>query len=427
VKAGARCTGCGTDFPALGGVPSLVPEPARKLADWRRQVARMAELNERSLATIDEQLKRFDLLPATRQRIEKLRVATVENAERVVGLFSAAGLEPDPRAKAGDGDFNIIEYYEHILRDWAWDRDGTAENGRALAQVKDAIGAEPLGRMLVLGAGPARLAYDLAIAHQPALTVALDLSPLLLLAARRIIFDGGLRLHEFPAEPRQGSLATFEHALSAPQGPPPRFHLLLADAFTPPLRRGVFDTVVTPWFIDIVPVDVRVTLALIHGLLKPGGRWINYGPLAYPSGHAHGQRYTPDELFELIGLAGFDRGETRVERIEFMSSPVAAHAKISQVISFAARKLEPLPAPPDLPAPAWLLLSHLPIPRFPGLDAFVPEHPLLAYLKQRIDGRATLADLAAMIIKDHGARPDAALEGTRAMLGLIVQAVQAPK
>jgi uncharacterized protein YbaR (Trm112 family) len=426
-KQAARCADCDTEFPEVGGIPCLVPEPAKKRADWRRQLARVVELNERSVATIDDELKRFDLLPATRARIEKLRVGNLRNAEAVTGLFSAAGLEPDAKAKVTGEDFNVIEYYDHILRDWAWDRDGRGENGRAFAQVKEAAGEAPLGKTLVLGAGPARLAYDLAIDRKPELTVALDLSPLLLLAAKRIIFGEPLRLHEFPAEPRDTNSVAFEHELSAPRGRPANFHFLLADAFHPPLRREAFDTIVTPWFIDIVPVDIRITLSLIHGLLKPNGRWLNYGPLAYAKEAPHGQRYSPDELAELIALAGFSAITPRIERIEFMSSPVAAHAKISHVLSFAARKLDPLPTPPATDPPAWLLLSHLPIPRFPGLDEFDHEHPLLRYLKARIDGKATLADLAGKMITEHGARPDAALDGTRAMLNLMLDATRAQK
>jgi hypothetical protein len=424
-KDGARCAACGTDFPDVGKVPSLFVEPRRKTADWQRQVTRVVELNERSVELMDEQLKRFDLLPATRGRIETLRAANLQNAERVVGLFRDAGLEPDTRAKASDSAFNVIEYYEHILRDWAWDRDGSGENGRAFAFVKEAIGEDRrLGRTLVLGAGPCRLAYDVQLEYQPELTVALDISPLLLLAARRILFGTDFRLFEFPAEPRNLASVCADHALAAPRGAPERLHLLLADAFSPALRPGSFDTVFTPWFIDIVPVDIRVTLALLHRLLAPGGRWINYGPLAYPNEHAHGQRYSPEELFELVALAGFERGKPRIEQIEFMRSRVAAHAKISQVICFQARKLDPLPRPPEAKPPAWLMLAHLPIPRFAGLDGFKPEHPLLGYIARLIDGRATLADLAARMIKDHGARPDAALDGTRALVNLVHEACQ---
>jgi hypothetical protein len=178
--------------------------------------------------------------------------------------------------------------------------------------------------------------------------------------------------------------------------------------------------VVTPWFIDIVPTDLRETLALIHRLLAPGGRWVNYGPLSYHAEQAHVLRYTHEELYELVDLAGFERGPTRTTRIDFMQSRAAARGKVIDVLNFAARKRPDGPAvqaPPGGP-PAWLMLPHLPIPRFAGLDGYRPEHPMLKYVVGLIDGKRTLADVAKKMIDEHGARPEAALAGTRAMLSI---------
>jgi hypothetical protein len=71
-----------------------------------------------------------------------------------------------------------------------------------------------------------------------------------------------------------------------------------------------------------------------------------------------------------------------------------------------------------------MVLSHLPIPRFEGLDAYKPDHPLLVYLQKLIDGNATLDDLAQRMIDEHGARPDAALDGTRALVNVLIGAAR---
>jgi hypothetical protein len=262
---------------------------------------------------------------------------------------------------------------------------------------------------------------------KPALTVALDISPLFLVAAKRVMFGTGLELQEFPAFPADSASVCVQRQLRAPAGAPPRFHLLLADAFAAPLRAGAFDTVLTPWFIDIVPVDIRRTLSVIHPLLAPGGRWINHGPLNYQKQHPHSQRYTLDELYTLIRLAGFSPGEARAEQMPLLASRASANARLERVITFAARKEEisvPDPGtehPPSAGPPPWLLFSHLPIPRFAGLDRFRTDHPVMAFVARGIDGAATLGDLAARMIKEHGARPDAALDGTRALVNLLHQ------
>jgi hypothetical protein len=412
-----RCLSCGTVFPTLSGIPCLFREPARELAEWRRQLGVYAALLERGVASMTEQLAAYDLLPATKRRLAVLRDATVENGERVMALLRMAGLTPSPAgAEAAEGGFSFIEYYDHLLRDWAWEGQ---ETGRARDLVLEALGDDrQLGRVAVLGAGGCRLAYDLHLRCKPAVTVALDISPLFLIIAKRVMFGTGLPLFEFPASPRDLDAVAVERTLRAPSGAPQGLHLVLGDAYASPLRAGSFDTVVTPWFIDIVPVDVRETLALIHGLLAPGGRWINHGPLSYAKQRPYAQRYTPAELAALVELAGFTAPQLREDPIELLRSEAAAGGRHERVLTFAVRKQDP-PTTTEGAPPAWLMLPHLPIPRFPGLDAFRPEHPVLAFVARAVDGRATLGDITARMVKEHGARAEVALAGTRALLTIV--------
>jgi uncharacterized protein YbaR (Trm112 family) len=420
-----RCPRCQRSFPRVQGIPCLFADAAARLEDWRRQLATYQRLLAQGAELTEQQLGAYDLLPATRQRLQGLKAAAAENGQRVTALFRSAGITPsegEPGDAGGEAGFRLIEYYDHLLRDWAWD-DETPENARSRDLVCKALGEDRnLGRMVVLGAGGCRLAYDLHMRCKPALTVALDLSPLFLVAAKRVMFGNGLDLYEFPGMPRDAASVCVERQLRAPAGSPERFHLLLADAFTAPLRPGAFDTVLTPWFIDIVPVDVRDTLSLVHRLLTPGGRWINFGPLNYPKDHPHAQRYTREELLTLAALAGFEVGEVEEEEIQLLGSRAAANGRTERIFAFAARKsAAPSAAPGDDP-PAWVLFSHLPIPRFRGLDQFRPEHPVMTFLSRAIDGKATLHDLAQRMVKEHGARADSALAGTRALLGLMYQA-----
>jgi uncharacterized protein YbaR (Trm112 family) len=422
-----ECRSCQTEFPELGGIPCLMPEPSRAIADWRRESQRLAEALEHSVGMMEEQLKRADLLPRTRARLERLRQGHRDNGERVAALLREAGLPPDSRAKASDKAFLLMEYYDQILRDWAWDREGQTENQLSFDRLVDSLGGEHrLGKVLVLGAGPCRLAYDVHQRLKPALTVTLDINPLLLLVGRKAMFGGGIKLYEFSPDPRGIDHFTVEHELRAEGGAPERFFQVLADAFSPPFRPGQFDTVITPWFIDIVPVDIRESLALIHGLLAPGGRWVNYGPLSYQADRPHNLRYSHEELYELMPLAGFQlRGEPVTTRIDFMHSRAAARAKVVDVVNFSARRTELGAAPvPEGSPPAWLMLPHLPVPRFPGLDGYKPDHPMLVYLVGLIDGQRTLQDMARKMIDEHGARPDAALTGVRAMFGVIFDAMK---
>jgi len=425
--AGLRCAGCRIAFPLAGEIPCLFVDPERKIAQWRGQMQHYQDLIEQSVRSIEGQLQTFAMFVTTRRRLEHLLAANRQNGETVLNMFRAADLAPERGHDEGH-DFTIIEYYDHILRDWASDTPQDEENARALELVREVLGADRrLGRVVVLGAGACRLAYDLHQSCEPVLTVALDANPLVLLAAQRILFGEGLHLHEFPAVPADLDSVCVERHLALRGEKPEHFHLLLADAFAAPLPPGAFDTVVTTWFIDVVPVDLTDTLGLIHGLLAPGGCWINFGPLSYPQNHPVAQRYSADELFALTSLAGFELLEKRTGRIDLLASRASARRRSEQVIASAARKLDPAPVRFDGDVPAWLLFAHLPIPRFAGLDVYRPEHVVLAYVARQIDGKTTLADIARRMIKEHGARADAAVQGTRALLTIVHQACSQPR
>jgi SAM-dependent methyltransferase len=322
----------------------------------------------------------------------------------------------------------FVSYFNHLLRDWSAEPAAVAENAQALRLVVDTLGEEsapearPWGRTLVLGAGACRLTYDLVRRYRPTMTVALDVSPLLLLAAQQILFGPGLRLYEIPESPEGLSSVCVERELRAPEGAPTDLYLVLGDALAAPFRPGTFDTVVTPWFVDIVGGDVPDTLAVIHRMLAPGGRWISIGPLLYPAGRPAMRRYTPEEILDLGHRAGLGVSSQRVERVDLLRSSASTRHRSERVVVSVATKVDPPRTAPD-GVPPWLLFSHVPIPRFLGLDG-TPDEPILAYVAGLIDGNTTLRDIADRMIADHGARPDAALEGTRALVTALYQNYQ---
>src|SRR5205814_945401 len=95
--------------------------------------------------------------------------------------------------------------------------------------------------------------------------------------------------------------------LKAPNGPiaADRFHFLLANGLEPPVASETFDTVVTPWFIDLIRSDLRNFMSEVYRLLKPNGRWISLGPLRYRPEIPITRRFTREEVFDLATRAGF--------------------------------------------------------------------------------------------------------------------------
>ena len=433
------CRACQVDFPDLGGIPCLLPEPQRAIGDWRREAQRFVELVDSQLAAFDKELARTDLLPSTRQRLQTQRQANRTNGDRVATLFSEAGVAPDSRAKASGRDFTMVQYYEQILRDWGnWGpADRPAENQVALQVVLDTLAgdtnlATDLGRLLVLGAGPSRLAYDLHQKLAPTLTVALDYDPLLLLAAQRVMFGGGITLTEFPSDPvgqddRRGRTPAARAARNARALPPHRRRRVQGAAAARVLRhRG--HAVVHRHRPGGHPRDPVARL-------QPAGAG---GALAELRAAQLPHRAPPRAALHPAGGAGADRPR-RIRRwpqaprrtpIEYLHSRSNARWKVIDAFTFAGRKRAVEAGSTEVSGdapPAWLLFSHVPVPPFAQAAGYQPDHPMLGYLMKLLDGKRTSADLAASFVSEHGAKPEAALDGVRAMLALIIKAIKENK
>lgn len=66
-----------------------------------------------------------------------------------------------------------------------------------------------------------------------------------------------------------------------------------------------FDFVVTLFFID-TSLNVIETLERIHSLLRPGGQWINLGPLLWTGGGQAAVELSLEEVLKLATMIGFD-------------------------------------------------------------------------------------------------------------------------
>ena len=72
-----------------------------------------------------------------------------------------------------------------------------------------------------------------------------------------------------------------------------------------PANDELYDFIVTQFFID-TGSNVVATLQQIKGLLKPGGRWINLGPLLWSGGGSVAMELNLEEVLELAKEVGFE-------------------------------------------------------------------------------------------------------------------------
>mgnify|MGYP003874610091 CR=1 FL=1 len=342
-------------------------------------------------------------LPAARPRLERLGVAIEDQVAGLRALLERVGLPVLPLPKVAPR-FNPLMGYMQLLRDWAWPDD--VQNRVAAEAMIEAAGSWSQWRnVLVLGAGAGGLACDLHAQTLATETVALDINPLPLLVCDQLCQGNPVELWEFPAHPSRGDGWAIKHALrnpSRPEGLTP----WLADALALPFVSGSFDAVVTHWFQDRVGRDPTTVASIVHRLLRPGGVWLNRGPLLYEASRDWVGRPDIDEALAWVRALGFEPSDHHSERVDYLCSPWSTQRRREVVHTFAARR----PA-----SVAWLDDDDAGVPAAvrSGTDA---SDPITAWCAAQLDGVHSVAMLARRI-RERATLPFAAArEGVRERL-----------
>ena len=415
------CQSCATAFPLLDGMPWLFAEPQVTLGEWRERLHRLLLELQNDAAQVRAELGSGQQRSLTRSRLKLLSGAYDDHARRLQALLApldfgskqaqlTTHLALRTRLPAGQ---DLTSYYVNLHRDWVW---GAAENEASFELLMElASGHEP-GRTLVLGTGASRLAYDFHLRAGPSLTVGVDINPLLLLAARRIVNGSPVSLYEFPLAPRRLDDHAILRQLVAEKPVDERFHLLFADALRAPFARESFDTVITPWFIDIIAADLAELAPRINRLLRAGGRWLNFGSLSF--GHREAALcYTREETLEILREQGFECAVEREAELPYMRSPASRHARLETVVAFTAVKREAAAQPPEHRAlPEWLLDEARPVPLLPQFEMTAVATRIYAFVMSLIDGRRSARDIAQVLVAQKLMTAEEAGPAVRAFL-----------
>lgn len=422
--ADLHCKGCRTTYPDLDGIPWLFSDPGAALGEWQNRLQFALKSLAHESQRIARELEQTGLLDATRSRLEKHRSANDEQRTLLRALLAPLDLhtlEANYETHLAlrtrlPSDQGLATYYPNIHRDWVW---GDEENAASLAEViaaADATGGRTTGDTIVLGAGAGRLAYDLHQTGDSDRTVAVDFNPLLALIAARAAGGETVELYEFPIAPATVDDVARKQKIVAPAAARPGLSFVLADALRAPFAEACADTVVTPWLIDIISEDTAVFAARINRLLKPGGRWINFGSLTY-SHPDRARRYGPEEIHEIVVGAGFDAPETRDATMPYMASPHSRHARRETVFTFAARKARDTDAVPRHKAlPDWIVTGKEPIPLSQSFAAQAMSTRIYAFVMSLIDGKRSIEDMATIFEQQKLMTADEAVPAIRNFL-----------
>lgn len=419
-----QCKTCKSFFFELNGIPCLFPSGIKQLQLWNHLLAKFIEEGSNITNALTEELNKHGISSVTKQRLAAtLNIHNISH-DYLVKTLQQVGLHPKNNADYKDYSTKVFSKYHQLpLRDWAWFSESAVrfsygdllhdENQLALNHIIKLLNtvknkAQVNCRTLVIGAGAGRLSWDIHCLMQPSMTIAMDFNPLLSYLSKSLIRDKNtVKWHEkidFPFE----QLPTFhEWQLKCPETNAELHQSwipILADAYAMPFVPHTFDYVVTPWFIDVMSIDCKKLIFLIDKMLKPSGYWINYGPFLYNEKIPESEKYTSEEIKELLRLSHFQVISEATFQTPYSCSPLNKCGRIEQVWGMVAQSpsdrthmkgqfqsFEPIHSQQP---PPWFVMPHLPIPRLMSTK-IIPE--ALTNIAELIDGTRSVNEIAALL------------------------------
>ncbi|MEM7401520.1 MAG: Trm112 family protein [Pseudomonadota bacterium] len=408
----ASCTQCGSHFPifkcADKEIPWLYKEPESQVYEWQARLKGFMHINELEQQHLKEGLKDKRLSKTGQKRIRKLFDSKKQQREQVLSLLAPFNLQNSESVSinlVGKIQNNtprvqgLTSYYDNIFRDWSWSNYENQQMLDAINRVYDAHNS--IGKILTIGSGAGRLSYDIHKKYSADYSLLLDINPLLMSAACNAIQGNCFDLNEFPIAPLNKQTFYATQSCGAPLAIKENIDYLFADGMNPPVNEGAFDTVLTPWLLDIIPQNLRDYIPRINRCIREGGIWLNTGSLAF----FHKQAswcYSEEEVIELIEKNGFELIAANRNTISYLKSPLSAHGRTEDVFSFCARKIKNVVQPKKYEyLPTWIRNTTESIPKQLNYEIGSSKHLLQAQVFGAIDGNRSIEQIGGLVAKQY--------------------------
>jgi len=350
------------------------------------------------------------LLDLTRRRLDLLRDANEKHLGIMEAVLSPLGhgslpfADPTPQPAKKRSMPPLMKHYELICRDWSW---GVAEVEAALDITKRVVGSARPSRVasaLALGAGACRYPYEIHRWLAADYTLCVDISPLLLSCAKRVIEGETLELMEFPIIPKDLQSFALRSEARCPEPRATGFEFLVHDLDEWAFRDRSFDLVITSWLIDVVPIPPPRLFSLINRVLKEGGHWLNLGPLGFNK-RMLARYYSLEEVVAIVEAAKFDILSRDSSVVPYLQHPASAHGRTEGVLTFLARKEADAPLIDRAPAselPDWVADTSRPVRLAVDAHELKKGHEFSAHLLGKLSASSSIDALAKDVASSFG-------------------------
>ena len=420
------CSKCATSYPLIAAgnssIPFLFAQVKSALHGWSARLNGFLHKNNSALESLRTALEDKKMSKLTRKRVKLLLRAKEQYAAQInsrLQFFSENYCSPEISGNVQLAQNQGVDsYLNNIFRDWCWEN---GENEQLLQALADVLPTSfKAGEVLTMGAGASRLSFDFHQHCDAEYSVLLDINPLLLSVARQIIDGEPVSLYEFPVAPSSLENNAILQKCKLPdtceQSQADQFDCILGDASNVPFADKTFDTILTPWLIDIIPMDLREFIPHVNRLLKTGGIWINTGSLAFFHKN-ESWNYSENELIDLLKKYGFEVECVQRKEIQYLCSPHSSHGRVEHVFSFSARKkFDSVVAKPHIYLPDWITDDTRAIPQLNELVAASSKHLLQAQVLSAIDGVRSIREIGGLLAKQYDMSEENASAAVRQIL-----------
>ncbi|MFK8027836.1 MAG: hypothetical protein AB8C40_07235 [Gammaproteobacteria bacterium] len=416
------CNQCKQSYPKLEfgdiTIPFVFSDVNAALQSWCARINGFEQKIKEDIESLERQLKNKTISKISKEKLKSLLRCKKQYRDQIkdhLGCFEQYNREQHVYSSNEIAkNQGIDSYINNIFRDWCWNN---GENEELLDSINGVVDDDyQAGHTLTLGAGASRFSYDFHAQYNAQHSVLLDINPVLLGSAAKIINNETITLNEFPIAPLTIEDFAIEQQCQINSQYKHDFSFLLSDALDVPMIDKTFDTVLTPWVIDIIPIDFKSFIPRVNCLLKTGGMWINTGSLAF----FHSDpvwNYSQEEIVDLLKKHGFANIQIKRTEINYLNSPHSAHGRIENVFSFSAKKkFDSIAVEKFNYLPDWINNHSISIPNQAELMAASSKHLLQAQVLSAIDGERSIEAIADLLAKQYDMAVDDAIAAVRQIL-----------
>lgn len=432
--AGHQLVGGNVTYPKVSGIPWLFPDPKHVLANWRERADRLLQEYAAEISDLKESAK-DSTSQVTKQRLETIRTLKIQQLEMLKRILEPMkpGTKLSLPKKLAFGyrlpfSQGLLGYFPNIARDWAHGNEtADAENQKlfetTLAAIsndlKEKLEKDNLSRILVLGSGASRLAYDVAMQFPKATVIALDLNPVLLLAAQSVNSGEKLKAITFSVSPRDRMNPGQIAELRAPKGTATNLEFVFADVYALPFLEAQFDLCLSPWLVDILPRRFEELTKSIARVMKPKSAWVNCGAWFF-NFRNEADNISLVEAEEIGTANGWQPLSSNLVETPYLQSSLDNHRRFETMTVFSWRKVASspdvstrTPPPPIDDRAEWVKNTGLPVPKLAPFSASAETYATMAWVLAQVDGRRTLEDIAQILMQQSGMEHDQAIDAVQ--------------